>query len=118
MSAKIECMETIEKDSVYQGIKISRNWGNIKSFQWMVENARFIFSHKSYGGERIKIVVNEKIEGMDCFEIGYDRYGLTEKACTIFSNGWGSAIEDSSKEIVAYIKEYLIQDGASDLIIH
>lgn len=100
----------------YQGIKVSKNWDCIKSFQWMCENAKFIFSHKSYGGERIKVVIKEPIEKFDCFEIGYDRWGIKVKADTIFNNGWGNMIEDSSKDIIGYIKEYLIKDGASHLI--
>ena len=106
------------KGMTYKGIKVSTNWDCIKSFQWMCENAKFIFSHKSYKGERIKIVVNEPIEKFDCFEIGYDRYGVTTNADTVFSSGWGEMIEDSSKEIVEYIKEYLKREGVSDLIEH
>lgn len=97
------------------GIKVSTNWDCVKSFQWMLDNARFIFSHKSYGGERICIVVKEPIEKYDCFEIGYDRYGIKVKADTVFSNGWGNMIEDSSKDIVNFIKDYLKRDGATDL---
>lgn len=101
----------------YKEIRISQNWDCIKSFQWMCENAKFIFSHKSYSGERIKIVVNESIGKFDCFEIGYDRYGVTADADTIFSSGWGNMIEDSSKEIIEYIKGYLKREGASDLLL-
>ncbi len=100
----------------YKGIKVSKNWDCVKSFKCLCENAKFIFSHKSYNGERIKIVVNESIEKFDCFEIGYDRYGVTINADTIFSSGWGEMIEDSSKEIVEYVKDYLKREGASDLI--
>ncbi len=97
-------------------IKISSNWDCIKSFDWMVKNARFIFSHKSYSGEKLKIVVKEPIDKYDCFEIGYDRYGLTTEADTVFSSGWGNMIQDSSKEIIPFIKSYLVREGASDLI--
>lgn len=105
-----------EKENIYQGLPISPNWGLIKPFGWIVENARFIFSHKSYKGERIKIVIKDPIEKMDCFEIGYDRWGLTINADTKLSSGWVDMIQDSSKEIVQYIKDYLKREGASDLI--
>lgn len=106
------------KIEVYQGIKISPNWDNVKSFQWMCDNARFVFSHKSSGGERCKLVVKEPVEGLDCFEIGNDRYGVIESACTRFSGGWGEMIDDSSKEVVKYIKDYLIRQGATDLVLN
>ncbi len=96
---------------------MSKNWDFIKSFQWLCENARFIFSHKSYKGEKLKLITKEHVDKFDCFEIGYDRYGVTVEADTVFNNGWGDMIEDSSKEIVQYIKDYLEREGASDLII-
>jgi hypothetical protein len=61
-------------------------------------------------------VVQEPIGRFDCFEIGYDRYGVTTEADTIFSSGWGEMIEDSSKDIVGYIKDYLKREGASNLL--
>lgn len=107
---------TQEEIIEYKGIKISPNWDCLKSFEWMVSNSKFIFSHKSYKGERIKIVLTEPIERYDCFEIGYDRYGITVNADTVFSSGWGSMIEDSSKEVVAYVKDYLIREGAYSIV--
>lgn len=104
-------------NEIYKGIKVSKNWDCIKSFGWMCENAKFIFSHKSYAGERLKIVINEPLGKFDCFEIGYDRWGVTTDADTIFSHGWGEMIEDSSKQIVSYIKDYLKREGASDLLV-
>lgn len=100
----------------YKGILISSNWDCVKSFQWLCENAKFIFSHKSYSGERPKIVLKEPINEIDCIEIGYDRYGVMAVADTNFGPGWGNAIEDSSKDIVGFLKDWLIKDGATDLI--
>ncbi|MES2620187.1 MAG: hypothetical protein V4615_04975 [Bacteroidota bacterium] len=101
----------------YEGLLVSKNWDCIKSFQWMCENAIFIFSHKAYGNERIVIVLKEPLDGYDCFEIGYGRYGVIIKADIVFSAAWGHMINDSSKEIVKYIKDYLLREGASDLIV-
>lgn len=109
-------MNTVE-GTIVHGIMVSPDWDCIRSFEWMVANAGFIFTHKGYSGERLKLVLHEPIEKFDCFEIGYDRYGIKVKADTVFSNGWGNMIADSSKEIVPFIKEYLIREGASDLII-
>lgn len=107
----------MKKTNTYKGIKISSNWDCIKSFQWMVENARFVFTHLSSGGERLKLVVHEPIiDKFDCFEIGNDRYGVITKADTQFSSGWGGMIEDSSKEIIPFIKDYLIRQGASGFV--
>lgn len=117
MKKGLNLTDSLKIQIIYDGIKISENWDCSKPFHWMVENARFIFSHKSYGGERIKLVVSEPIEGFDCFEIGCDRYGIKVKADTVFSSGWGAMIEDSSKEIIPYIKEYLTRQGATDLIV-
>jgi hypothetical protein len=101
----------------YKGIKISSNWDFPQTLKEVCENSRFIFSHKSYKEERIKVVLKEPIaEKYDCFEIGYDRYGVTITADTQFSQGWGNMIEDSSKEITEYIRQYLIREGATDLV--
>lgn len=101
------------------GLKVSINWDGEKPFEWMLEHSKFIFSHYSSGRLRISLVIDERLEGdrYDCFEIGYDKYGIQVKGCTQFGPGWGSMIVDSSKEIVPFIKDYLLKDGATDLIL-
>lgn len=116
ISETIAELENIPSES-YGGILISKNWGCIKSLQWMVENARFIFSYHGAGRERIDIVTRETIEGYDQFEIGNDRYGITENGCARFNNTWGEQIRDSSKDIIPFIKEYLVRIKATHLII-
>lgn len=103
-------------ETEYEGIIISRNWDSIISFKSMCENAKFVFSHKSDGKERVKIVTKFSFDGLNCFEIGNDRYGIVENASTTFGNNWGGMIDDSSKEIIPFIKKYLTRIGASDLI--
>lgn len=104
-------------ETEFEGLKISKNWNCIMPFSWFVHNARFIFTYRSCSSNKIDIVTRIPLEKMDCFEIGYDRFGLTINADTVFSNAWGEMITDSSKEIIAYIKDYLKAEGADDLMI-
>ncbi|MCW3109891.1 MAG: hypothetical protein JWQ09_4397 [Segetibacter sp.] len=102
-------------EEIYKGIKVSSNWDCIKSFQWCCENARFIFTHKGYKGERLKLVLKEPIaDKIDCIEINQDRYGVISNADTTFNFGWGEMIQDSSKEITDFIKDYLHRENTMD----
>ena len=100
--------------------KISENWGCVKSLEELLADAKFMFSRK--GGvkqRRPMIVLNTPIvDNLDCIEIDYDRYGLKTNGVTNFHDGWGECILDSTKDYNKFIKEYLIADGATDLIFN
>lgn len=101
----------------YCGILVSKKWYCVKSFQWMCENARFVFTYDIGEGEELMLVTKDDIEGMDCFEIGNDRYGVIDGGCCKFNETLGNQIKDSSRDVVPFIKAYMIRSNALDLII-
>lgn len=95
--------------------KISPNWGSTVTIDEMVAEAKFCFSWTGYKGLRPRVVLKQPICGVDCFEIGYDRYGLIVESECVFSAIIGDAIIDSTKEICGFIESFLISEGASEL---
>jgi len=98
--------------------KISQNWGCVKSLEELLADAKFMFNRK--GGVRQRrpmIVLNTPIvDNLDCIEIDYDRYGLKTNGITNFNDTWGECILDSTKNYNKFIREYLVADGAPDLL--
>lgn len=84
-----EQKSNIDQPVVSGLFKISRAWDCIKSFDELIADAKFIFSHNGHKGRRPRIVLNTPIEGYDCIEIDYDRYGLTTNGVTKFNANWG-----------------------------
>jgi hypothetical protein len=99
--------------------KISKNWGYVKSFDELVNDAKFIFTHTGYKGKRPMIVLNNYVSSeceLDCVEIDYDRWGILINGVTKFSESWGERITDSSLNVVDFIEQFLIKDGAQELL--
>lgn len=109
---------TLNKASVSGLFKISRSWDCIKSFDELIADAKFIFSHNGNKGKRPRIVLNVPIEGYDCIEIDYDSYGLTTNGVTKFDANWGEGITDSSKDCIGFIKDFIIDEGAESDILN
>ena len=108
----------LNKGAVSGLFKISRAWDCIKSFDELISDAKFIFSHNGHKGKRPRIVLNTPIEGYDCIEIDYDRYGLTTNGVTKFDTNWGEGITDSSKDCIGFIKDFIIAEGAERDILN
>lgn len=87
------------------------------SFEYMIENMRFILSLKGQNG-RPYIVLKEPFNTMDMFEISYCSDGLDTNGDCRFNEFTGEQIEDSSLDAIDFIARYLIKEGASDLIIN
>jgi len=98
--------------------KISKNWDCIASLEELISKSLFIFLNDENSGVRPRIVLKEAINGIDCIEIDYDQWGLTTNGETKFNNNWGGMIADSSKDCISFIKDFLIKEGAYDLIYH
>jgi hypothetical protein len=96
--------------------KISKNWGCIRTFDELVTDSKFIFQWDGHKGARPRIVLKTPINGMDCIEIDYDRYGLTTNGESVFSEHIGGKIVDSSQKCHEFIADFLKREGASDLI--
>jgi hypothetical protein len=97
-------------------IKISEKWDCIKSFDELVADAKFVFYQNGHGNYLPRIVLNTPIEGYDCIEIDYDKTGVLNAGVSKFDDNWGIIIDDSSKDVLGFIKRFLIDDGASGLI--
>lgn len=104
----------MDKTLEIQGFAISPNWGSILSIEYLISNGKFVFSNVGHKGVRPRIVLKEPVNGVDCFEIGYDRYGLIIESECVFSGSLGAQIEDSSKYIASFIRKFLITDGATE----
>lgn len=87
----------------------SQNWSCLKSIDELIEDAKFVFINSGYKGYRPMIVLNTPINGYDCIEIDYDRYGVIDNGCTRFSNSWGDKIKDSSVNVREFIIDFLIK---------
>jgi hypothetical protein len=96
--------------------KISPKWDCVKTFEELVSDAKFIFIQQGHGNYLPQIVLNTPIEGFDCIEIDYDKEGLTNGGVSKFDDNWGITIDDSSKDCVSFLKNFLELDGAVDLL--
>jgi len=72
--------------------KISPSWDCIKSIDELIADAKFIFKHDGHKGKRPRIVLNTPIEGYNCIEIDYDRYGLITNGVQNFDSNLGEKI--------------------------
>lgn len=79
---------------------ISKNWDCIRSFDELVEDAKFVFVVEK---SNPFLVLNTKINGIDCIEISQDRYGLINDAECVFNDHFANSILDSSCDIVEFI---------------
>lgn len=99
--------------------KISPNWGCVRSFDDLVSDAKFVFVHSAYKGYRPHIVLKTPLEnGFDTIEIDHDRYGLITNGVSVFNDGWGEIIVDSGNDPIAFVRNFLINTGASDLLVN
>ncbi len=96
--------------------KISPNWGSKITLDELIAESKFIFIQE---GKSLlpRIVIATPIEGINCFEIDYDRYGLTVGGLSFFNHEWGKTIKDSSKDCVGFLKQFLQDEGISEFII-
>lgn len=110
----------MDKDYIFQGIKVSRNWDCIISFEEMVKKARFIFIDSiHHDGKPLLVMPYDSNDfKLDCFIITQDRYGIRISGETKFNNFIGDHITDSSTDVVKFIKEFLVRCGATDLIVN
>ena len=97
--------------------KISKKWNCIKTFDELRSDAKFIFIGKGWENLTPRIVLNTPINGIDCIEISYDRFGLKNGSECVFSENWGEGIEDSSKDVETFLCEFLKKESAFDLFI-
>ncbi|HEX2900027.1 MAG TPA: hypothetical protein VHS96_09940 [Bacteroidia bacterium] len=103
-----------QNDSAF---KISPDWDFVLSFKEIVDNARFCFIDGIQRKNRPMIVLKEKVEGVDCIELGSNRHGLVVKGVTVFDDSWGGAILDSSLDCVMLIRDYLVSINEQELIL-
>lgn len=96
---------------------ISPNWDCIKSLNELIEDAKFIFTHTGHKGKRPHIALNTPIDGYDCIEIDYDKYGLTTNGVTKFDSNRGNSITDSSKNYIEFIMDFVISEKVQNNIL-
>lgn len=96
--------------------KISPNWDCVKNLEELIADSRFCFSDNGHHGKRPKIVLNTEVNGVDCVVVGYDRHGLMIVGDTKFGDNWGKTITNSSKDVEKFIEDFLISDGAADIL--
>ena len=99
-----------------QPFKISKNWDCTKTFDELIADAKFIFIGKDREYWIPRLVLNTPINGIDCIEIDYDNDGITNGGECVFNHEWGSIISESSKDCISFIKKFLEDDGANELI--
>jgi len=107
----------LRKSDFLPPFKISRSWDCIKSIEELIADAKFIFNHNGHKGKRPRIVLNTPIDGYDCIEIDYDRYGLITNGVQNFDSNLGETITDSSKDCIGFIRKFLIWEGVQDFIL-
>lgn len=96
--------------------KQSKNWWQSKDLNWFIENADFAFTNSGYKGNRVRIVTKEKLNGMNCFEFDNDRYGIIIVSETVFSNGLGETIVDSTKDVTTMLIKFFNEWGAGEFV--
>lgn len=106
----------LSKGAVSSLFKISTAWDCIKTFEELVSDAKFIFIGKGWINLTPRLVLKTPINGIDCIEISYDNKGLTNGGECVFSENWGDQIEDSSKDVVTFLREFLEREGAVDIL--
>lgn len=107
----------LNKGAVSSLFKISTAWDCVKTFDELVADAKFIFIQNGHGNCLPRIVLNTPIgDGYDCIEIDYDRYGLLNGGVSKFDDNWGITIDDSSKDIKTFLREFLEREGAVDIL--
>lgn len=106
----------LNKGAVSSLFKISTAWDCIKTFDELVSDAKFIFIGKGWENLTPRIVLNKPINGIDCIEISYDKFGLKNGGECVFSENWGEGIEDSSKNVETFLREFLEREGAVDIL--
>ena len=106
----------LSKGAVSSLFKISTAWDCIKTFDELVADAKFIFIGKGWINLTPRLVLKTPINGIDCIEISYDNKGLTNGGECVFSENWGDQIEDSSKDVVTFLSEFLEREGAVDIL--
>lgn len=106
----------LSKGAVSSLFKISTAWDCIKTFDELVADAKFIFIGKGWINLTPRLVLKTPINGIDCIEISYDNKGLTNGGECVFSENWGDQIEDSSKDVVTFLREFLEREGAVDIL--
>ncbi len=120
MSKEKTSLETEKQPSCLGAVsslfKISTAWDCIKTFEELVADAKFIFIGKGWINLTPKLVLKTPINGIDCIEISYDNKGLTNGGECVFSENWGDQIEDSSKDIATFLREFLEREGAVDIL--
>jgi hypothetical protein len=106
--------------------KVSKNWGSGRSFDQLCEECRFCYrfpDSKNKDLIRPHVVIEDEVDGLDGKRISfillcYDRYGLCISADGTMPASW---LNDPGLEISKSLKQmaldYLVQTGASDLII-
>ncbi len=108
----------LNKAAVSSLFKISTAWDCIKTFDELVADAKFIFIQNEHRNYLPKLVLNTPIGtgGYDCIEIDYDRHGLVNGGVSKFDDNWGITIDDSSKDISNFLREFLEREGAVDIL--
>ena len=100
-----------------ENILISKNWDCIKTFDELLNDAKFIFVGNGNDFLLPRIVLNTPINEINCIQIDYDRYGLINGAECIFNHEWGKLITDSSINCKEFIIKFLEHEGCIDLLI-
>lgn len=108
--------EELNKIDATGTFKISPKWDNNCGipFDNLLSDAAFAFVVDK---NHVRIVTRNNYNGINCFAIGYDRWGLIEYGESKFNSSWGDQIKDSSANIIKFIKDYLTQDGAGELMV-
>jgi hypothetical protein len=96
--------------------KISPDWDCLKSIDELIADAKFIFIQNGHESYLPRLVLNTPIEGYNCIEIDYTKKGLINGGVSKFDDNWGITIDDSSKDCIKFLKEFLEREGAVDIV--
>lgn len=97
----------------------SKNWWEVQDIDWMINNAQFAFTHIGHRGNRVRIVTNVKLNGMNCFEFCNDKYGIRIVSASLFSgleNYFFTTKVKDKKGIIDMLNKFLIEWGAGEFI--
>lgn len=103
--------------------KIYSNWESSMSFDDMMADCRFIYSHKKLltpsGNHRIFLVLKHPVDssGCDTFEISYyGEDGIFPDGVSKFNDFQGEYIQDSSLSPVEFIADFLKKEASNNII--
>lgn len=111
-------MEIINPKNKQIKIQQSGNWWQTQDIDWFIENAQFAFTNKLYKGDRVRIVTKKKLDGRNCFEFDYDRYGIYITSASEYSSRfWAQGIiHEQTKDVVPLLLKFFEDWGCDEFV--